>query len=191
MGWMKPDYVSKAAWGSHQGFGLVEQIATLAVLAVAMAMAVPAFHRLAQSHELRVAQSDYIAALQHARSVAVNEQARMIFCATRDAHTCSGEDTWNQGWLIGRADPARAGQLVGPPRYAGRGYHDRLVITSNSGKKYIWFGPDGTAVNTFATLSFCVKDDPQRVLLVVITRVGRVRGEQGKSTDAPCAAALE
>lgn len=191
MGWMKPNDVSNAAWAGHRGFGLVEQIATLAVLAVVVAMAVPVFHRLVESHELRVAQADYIAALQHARSVAVNEQTRMIFCATRDAHTCSGEDTWNQGWLIGRADPANPGQLVGQPRYAGHGYHDRLVIRSNSQKKYVWFGPDGTAVNTFATLSFCMKDDPQRVLLVAIARVGRVRGEPGESTGAACAAALE
>ncbi|WP_229720804.1 pilus assembly FimT family protein [Dyella nitratireducens] len=64
-----------------KGFGLAEQIITLAVLAVLTAIAIPAFHRMMMGHELRAAQTDYIAALQHARNLAVNEQVRITFFA--------------------------------------------------------------------------------------------------------------
>ncbi|HKT30693.1 GspH/FimT family pseudopilin [Dyella sp.] len=175
------------AWADAKGFGLAEQIITLAVLAVATAMAVPSFHRMLERHELRAAQSDYIAALQHARNLAVNEQARVIFCPSRDAQTCSGDDTWSQGWLIGRADREKAGRLLGPPRYIGRKYHDALVIVSSGGRKYIWFDPGGSSVNTFSSLYFCMKDDPQRVLRVVVAQAGRVKGEVGPGKgSSPC-----
>ena len=72
-----------------KGFGLIEQIITLAVLAVGTAMAVPTFHRMLERHDLRAAQSDYLAALQHARSLAVNEQVGVILCPRNRAGSAS------------------------------------------------------------------------------------------------------
>src|ERR1700752_2230777 len=114
---MEPWYANGPAKSGNKGFGLAEQLIALAVLAVATAMAVPSFHRIREGHELRIAQSDYIAALQHARHLAVNDQVRVILCPSRDARTCSGDDSWNQGWLIGKADLDDKGQLLGQPRY--------------------------------------------------------------------------
>lgn len=172
-----------------KGFGLAEQIVALAVLAVLVAMAVPALHRMGEMHELRAAQGDYIAALQHARNLAVNEQARIIFCPSRDGRRCSGDDAWSQGWLIGKADRDNDGQLLGSPRYQGRKYRDTLVIVSNSKQKYIWFSPDGSASNTWPTLSFCIRGDRARLLKVIISRTGRIRGNVEQNPAAsPCTA---
>ena len=185
---MEQWYANGPSRGGNRGFGLVEQLMTLAVLAVVTAIAVPSFHRMLEGHELRAAQSDYIAALQHARNLAVNEQVRVIFCPSRDARNCGGDDSWSQGWLVGKSDPDNASQLLGSPRYVGQKHRDTLVITSNSKQKYVWFGPDGSSVNTFQTLSFCMKNDPQHVLRVIVSRVGRVKGAQGTNADAsPCA----
>ena len=185
---MEPWYAKGPAQSGNKGFGLAEQLIALAVLAVATAMAVPSFHRMREGYELRIAQSDYIAALQHARNLAVNEQMRVIFCPSHDGHTCSGDDAWNQSWLVGKSDPDNTSQLLGSPRYVGQKHRDALVIASNNKQKYVWFGPDGSSLNTFQTLSFCMKDDPQRVLRVIVSRVGRVRGVRGTSADAsPCA----
>lgn len=166
----------------QRGFGLAEQIIALAVLAVLTALAVPGFHRMMEKHELRAAQSDYIAALQHARNLAVNEQVRVIFCPSRDGNTCSGDDSWSQGWLLGRADPENPGKMLGAPRYTGRKYSDALIITSSRKRKYVWFDPMGSSININQTLSFCMKDQPQPVLQVAIALSGRIRGEQSKTS---------
>ncbi|HUB89378.1 MAG TPA: GspH/FimT family pseudopilin [Dyella sp.] len=170
----------------RKGFGLAEQIIALAVLAVLVAIAVPALHRMLETHELRAAQGDYIAALQHARNLAVNEQVRIIFCPSRDGLRCSDDDAWSQGWLIGKADVDKDGQLLGSPRYIGRKYRDTLVIVSNK-QKYIWFSPDGSASNTWQSLSFCVKGDRERLLTVTISSRGRVKGGVAQNpATSPC-----
>lgn len=170
-----------------KGFGLIEQIITLAVLAVATAMAVPTFHRMLERHDLRAAQSDYLAALQHARSLAVNEQMGVILCPSRDAHTCSGDASWRQGWLVGRASRDDPGQILGEPRYSGRSYRDQLVITNNGKYGYVRFGPEGNSGNTWQSLFFCMKDDPQRTLKLTISKSGRIRGDVEKDPAAsPC-----
>jgi type IV fimbrial biogenesis protein FimT len=179
--------MTRMTWTDVKGFGLAEQIVTLAVLAVATAMAVPAFHRMLERHELRTAQSDYLAALQHARNLAVNEQAGVILCPSRDAHTCSGDASWRQGWLVGRASGDDIGQILGGPRYSGRGYRDQLIITNNGNSRYVWFGPEGSAGNTWQSLFFCMKDDPQRTLKLTISKSGRIRGDVERDpAKSPC-----
>jgi type IV fimbrial biogenesis protein FimT len=168
---------------TQQGFGLIEQIVVLVVVAVIAAMAVPEFRHLLNGHELRSAQTDYIAALQHARNLAVNEQVRVIFCPSRNALTCNGSSSWNDGWLIGRADPQNKGQLVGSPLYVGGRYRDALIITGSTAKKYIWFDPDGSAAGTNQSLFLCVRNEPKRVLVVRIALRGRVKGDLPQSTD--------
>lgn len=169
---------------SH-GFGLAEQIIALAVLAALIALAVPSFHRMLETHELRAAQSDYLAALQHARNLAVNEQVRAIFCPSRDQRTCSSDGSWGDPWLIGKADPDTPSQLLGPPRYVGQKSRDALVVTSSRDLGYIGFDPMGTSVNTNQTLSFCIKGETQLTLKVIVSRPGRIQGQQGNTSACP------
>lgn len=164
------------------GFGLIEQIVSLMVLAILATVAVPALRSLLDRHELRVAQTDYIAALQHAHDLAVNDQMRVVFCPSTDAHTCN-DGTWGRGWLIGR-DAQGDPQPDGMPLYTGGKYSIRLRVVGADGKKNIRFQPDGTAGNTNQTLTLCVTGDDPRALNVVVARRGRIRGGVADIADA-------
>jgi type IV fimbrial biogenesis protein FimT len=171
----------------QQGFGLIEQIVALVVLAILAAVAIPSFRGLIGRHEMRVAQTDYIAALQHAHDLAVNDQVRTLFCPSSDALTCNNDSNWGRGWLIGR-DPQNNGQPDGAPLYVGGKYSDRLNIVGGS-KKSVRFQPDGTASGSNQTLTICVKGDDTRALKVVVASRGRIRGEVANTEDAAkCAA---
>ena len=160
----------------------------LAVLAVLTAMALPSFHHLLDGHELRTAQTDYLAALQHARNLAINEQRQIVFCPSRDGIHCNGDGSWNGGWLIGRHDLDHKGQPIGQPLYVGGQYSEKLIIAGSEAKKYIAFKTDGSVTGTNQTLTFCVRGEPQSALKVVIAPKGRVRGEVAKASDtSPCA----
>jgi type IV fimbrial biogenesis protein FimT len=171
-----------------KGFGLAEQIIALAVLAVLVAIAVPAFRRMLVGHELRVAHSDYMAALQHARNLAVNEQTQIILCPSRDALTCGNDNEWQEGWLIGR-DPSSKQQVDGKPLYAGGKYSSSIRIIGSESKKYFWFKPDGSSSNTNQSLVFCTREQPPRILVIRVAIRGRIKAAVPEAKDeAKCAA---
>ncbi|GLQ94715.1 GspH/FimT family pseudopilin [Dyella acidisoli] len=170
----------------NRGFGLAEQLIALAVLAVVTAMAVPSFNRMLIGHELRAAQSDYMAALHHARNLAVNEQVRTILCPSHDALTCNGDNKWQDGWLIGR-DPDGKQEVDGKPLYTGGKYSNSIRILGSS-KQYFWFKPDGSSAGTFQSLVFCTRETSPRVLVVRVAREGRIRAAAPEPEDvAKCA----
>ena len=166
---------------SQRGFGLIEQIVVLVVLAVLATMAVPSFRRLFSGHELRTAQVDYITALQHARNLAINEQVRIIFCPSRDSLTCNNDNSWHDGWLIGR-DPNGKKQPEGKPLYVGGKYPESLRIIGSS-KKYFWFEPDGTSGGTLQRLVFCTREQPPRVRVLRVAMRGQVRASAPETDD--------
>jgi type IV fimbrial biogenesis protein FimT len=165
-----------------QGFSLIEQIVVMIVLAVVAAFAIPAFSHMLDAHELRTAQTDFMAALQHARSLAVNRQARVVICPSRDTLACNSDSDWSEGWLIG-LDKGN-GELDGDPLYvAGTGFK-RLRIVGSDSKKTVRFSPDGTAANANQTVTFCLRGRSDRALSVIIARIGRVRGAVASAADA-------
>jgi len=185
---MTPKHDNEPAKGGQKGFGLIEQIMTLTVLAVLATIAVPAFHQMIEGHQLRVAQTDYIVALQHARNLAVNEQRQIIFCPSRDGQRCNGDGSWTGGWLIGRHDLDNKGQPYGSPLYIGGHYSGKVIVAGSEAKKYIAFKADGSATGN-QTLTFCIRDEAQRPLNVVIALRGRIKGEAATSADpSPCTA---
>lgn len=169
-----------------KAFGLAEQIMALAVLSVLAAIAIPVFRRMLVGHELRVAYSDYMAALQHARNLAVNEQTRIIFCPSRDALTCNNNNEWQGGWLIGR-DPGGKQQVNGMPLYTGGKYSNSIRIIG-SDKKYFWFKSDGSSAGTWQSLVFCTHENSPRILVIRVAKQGRIRAAAPEPGDvAKCA----
>lgn len=171
------------------GFGLIEQIVSMVVLAVLTIIAIPSFRHLIDQQTLRQAQMDYIAALQHAHDLAVNEQVRVVFCPSSNALTCNNA-AWNNGWLIGH-DPENKGRPVGAPLYVGGKYSSRLNIIGSDSKKSVRFQPDGTVGASNQTLFICLRGDDSHALKVVVARRGRIRGEVASPVDAAACAGLD
>lgn len=80
------------------GFTLVELMVTIAVLAILLAIGIPAFAPLIASNRLTSATNELVAALQTARTEAIRRNVRVTVCpAAPTATACSG--AWRDGWM--------------------------------------------------------------------------------------------
>jgi type IV fimbrial biogenesis protein FimT len=161
----------------QHGVTLIEQIMVLAIVAALTGMAIPPMRKLLGRNQLQVAQTDFIAALRHARETAIVSGKRTLFCPTRDGSRCHEDTRWDSGWLLGH-DANGDGQPDNGPLYVSQGhsYHGKLIISSTMGRHVVRFHPDGSASGSNITLLFCQPSSANHTLSVVVSNSGRVRG---------------
>lgn len=165
---------------SQHGVSLIEQLMVLVIMGVLLGIAAPSFRRLLVRNELQTAQTDFIAALQNARSTAVTRGQRVVFCPSTDTLHCAPTNRWDVGWVLG-TDADHDNQPDGTPRYSGTGHVGKPVIRSSAGRQIVRFQPDGSAGGSNLTLLFCAAGDASRALSVVVSNSGRVRGAPATS----------
>lgn len=168
---------------SQQGISLVEQIMVLAITATLTGIALPPLHHALSHNRLQVAQTDFIAALQHARTTAATSGKRTLFCPSADGHHCSEGSRWDSGWLLGH-DADGDHQPDNLPSYAGSAYSSGVRITSSAGRHDVRFRPDGSANGSNLTLAFCQPGTDEPVLSVVVSNSGRIRGATATAAQA-------
>ena len=159
---------------SH-GMTLIEQIMVLAIGAILASIAVPSLHKMLSRNTLRVAQTNFIAGLQHAREAAIISNQRTLFCPTNDNRSCSDDLRWDRGWLLGH-DRDGDNQPDHGPLYTGPGYAGKVIIRSSKGRRIVRFHPDGSASGSNITLLFCQPSNSESALSVIVSNAGRIRG---------------
>lgn len=174
---------SSALCSAQRGVTLVEQIMVLAIMAVLAGIALPPLRNLMGRNVLQVAQTDFIAGLQHARETAVTTGKRTLFCPTRDGSHCSDASRWDSGWLLGH-DTDVNDQPDHGPLYTGHGYAGKLVIQSSTGRHIVRFRPDGSAGGSNITLLLCQPNIADGALSVVVSNSGRIRGAPASTEQA-------
>ena len=172
----------------QSGVTLVEQIMVIAIVGVLAAIAVPALAPLLQRNQVRLAQAEFIGALQHARGVAVTSGKSTLFCPSTDGRRCSASARWESGWLIGH-DPARTGQPT-PAALRTRHAYTGITVLGDSGRKLVRFRSDGTSIGMTNTWRFCRHGQADQTLVVVISNTGRARTDKASADQAAsCATA--
>lgn len=162
---------------------LIEQIMVLLTITAVTSMSIPVMAKLLGRNHLQVAQTDFIAALRHARETAIVSGRRTLFCPSRDGSSCSNDARWEYGWLLAH-DADHDDQPDNRPLRVGSGYRDRLIIRSSSARPIVRFHPDGTAHGSNLTLLFCQRSGAERVLSVAVSNAGRIRGAPASTAQA-------
>lgn len=167
----------------QHGTSLIEQIMVLAIVAVLGSIAAPSLGHLLTRNQMQVAQTDFIAALQHSREAAVNTDQHTVFCPTLDGSTCSGGTHWEYGWLLG-SDADHDNQPDAGSLYTGGGYRGKLTIQSSAGRHFVRFLATGSASGSNMTLLFCQASGTEPALVVVVSNSGRIRGGHASAKQA-------
>lgn len=171
------------------GITLIEQIMVIAIVGVLAAIAVPALAPLLQRNQVRLAQAEFIGALQHARGIAVTSGKSTLFCPSADGRRCSTAARWESGWLIGH-DPARTGQPATGVLRARHAYAG-ITILGDTGRKLVRFRNDGTSIGMTNTWRFCRQGQADQALVVVISNTGRARADKASAEQAASCAAVQ
>lgn len=170
----------------ERGLTLIELIIGLTVAALLLAAALPAFNGLHQKHRLRGAQHEFLATLHHARQAAVARNRRVSLCPSADGAQCLDRGHWHRGWVVFVDRDADRSPDPGEPVVSRQtGLEQGLALTSSRYRRVITFQPTGTAGGSNATFTVCTGEDPRRVAAVVLSRLGRIRLDEGDTDECP------
>ncbi len=132
----------RSAGRAERGFTLVELMVTVVVLAVLIAIGMPAMNGLINSNRLTAQSNELVGAIQMARSEAIKRNAPVSMCGSLDGVNCAAAGDWAQWLVVLDSDSSvlQAGQI-------------RLPAVVNSATPRITFQSDGLA-RTAAGLLF-------------------------------------
>ena len=152
---------------NERGFTMPELLISVAVIAILLALALPAFNSLVLDNRITAMTNRFVADLRLARSEALKRGARVIVCRSSDVRaanpTCGGSSqTWTQGWLIFANNDANAIFDTGTDALikVGEGISDSQlsIISNSSGDASISFNPDASTNQSGATLHWAICD---------------------------------
>ena len=99
--------------GKQGGFTLTELIMVVAIVAILLSIAVPSYRYITNSYRMSSEVNGLLGDLMYARSEAIKEGQFVTVCVTVNGKTCSGNTSWDRGWLV-FSNPKNAPQPPGP-----------------------------------------------------------------------------
>lgn len=167
------------------GLTLLESLVTLVILAITLALALPALHELLQRHRTTAAINELVTAMHLARSIAVTHRTVALMCPSHDGHRCTGGTDWSQGWIVFNT-PDRQGQPSARSRIVlrvARGDTPALRIHASAGRRALRYHALGFSGGSNLTLRLCEENTLRA--RVVVNNTGRPRSETPDS-KVPC-----
>ena len=91
--------------GRKGGFGLIELIIVISIIAILTAMATPSFSALIRESRVKTQANDFLSASNYARNEAITRSRGVTLCAadTRDGAlpaACGTSGDWGKGWMV-------------------------------------------------------------------------------------------
>jgi type IV fimbrial biogenesis protein FimT len=162
--------------GRHfaQGLTLVEMLVVMAIMAILLTIAVPAFNDASLGNKLNAISNGFASSAQLARSEAIKRNRPVTLCASSDAETCSVD--WSDGWIVW--DEA-ADEIIQAEQPVSSGF----LLQATGGVDSIVFLPTGVGA-TVATLTACRYSPSAGTQKRVITTSVTGRVDVEKAYDA-------
>jgi type IV fimbrial biogenesis protein FimT len=170
-----------------RGITLIETMMALALVAILIATAAPAFGTLIARNESDVSRGSIATALETARLFAVSRSGHVVVCPSADQQYCGRTNEWQHGWIV----------FIDADRDGARGADEELLsvtqaepagiaIVSGGGRRRVDYHPDGSSPGSNATFTICDTRGASAAQAVVVNNAGRVR--TGKATPAAAVA---
>jgi len=151
------------------GFTLIELLVTMSVLAILLAVAVPAMQNFTIRSRLVAVNNDLMTAINFARSEASKRANPVSVCKSSTSTSCGG--SWSDGWIVfvddGTAGDATDDTILRVYQGVPNGYS--LNATANFAN-YVSYRRDGSA-NNIGTFVVCHDSDEATARGITLTRL--------------------
>lgn len=85
---------------NERAFTVVELLAALAVAAILVSVAVPAFSTMTMNRRVTIQTNDFVSTLALARAEALKRVSRVTVCRSSTGSACAASGGWEQGWVV-------------------------------------------------------------------------------------------
>ena len=161
------------------GLTFIEILAALAIVALSLTLALPAYQSVVQANRLSAGSNALSGSMHLARSEAVLRGQRVTMCVSDDGDICSATGGWHRGWIVFHDPDANAQRGAGEALLHVQPALEALSITGNQPVvRYVSYSSLGwprltTGALQMGTLTVCAERQQGRK--IVLSRTGRVR----------------
>jgi len=85
---------------AQSGFNITELLIVMAIVAILLSIGVPSYRYITNSYRMSSEVNSLLGDMMYARSEAIREGQNVTVCVSADGATCSGNSTWQTGWLV-------------------------------------------------------------------------------------------
>lgn len=167
------------------GLTLLELLIALGVLAVLLAVALPAWTHASAAVHSSHAREELSATLFDAARHSTLTGRRVVVCSTAGGEQCADSVDWSQGWIAFR-DENRDGVRGPDERVVRRGgpLHETVGLQSTRGRTRLAFHRFGRVAGSNVTFTLCDGRGPEHARTLVVANHGRLRVGEPTATAA-------
>lgn len=159
----------------QRGFNIIELMLTLAIVAVLLAIAVPGFRLITQNSQQRNAIADINNMLARVRTEVAARHRGVTVCVSDDQATCSGNATWEDGWIVFIDTDEDGTHDVGEATVAiHQAFPEGITIRTLGVTSGLTYDNDGLPASA-ATFRYCDERGLTSMRAVIVGESGMVR----------------
>ena len=161
------------------GVTALELMVTMAIVAILITTAVPAFKNYSWNLRLKTAMDSLQTDLNLARAYAISHNTQTVICPATNTDNCSGSTDWQDGWIVFTDLNGDRDKQHGEPIRKHAVAIELLQISSTRTRSYLRFLPNGSAPGSNVSIQFCDKRGADFAAKLVVSNSGRIRMQSG------------